>query len=217
MKRRRSSLLQRTIAVLLSVVLAVCMVWGAEPINALAKENEAFPESDELQMESEEGTDFEGQEETVTENSEKTVAESSEETVTEGQNGVTEQTSDDGTGQEIQEMVDEDENEPETVSENNGEPEIEMELESVMMEPAPQADDIASGTEWVLDADGKLIIQSDTGMNDWLSNRDTYFAQVKSAEIQDGVKSIGVRAFQYCGNLTSITIPESVTIIERCV
>lgn len=215
MKRRRSSLLQRTIAVLLSVVLVICMVWGAEPINALAKENEAFPESDELQMESEEGTDFEGQEETVTENSEKTVAESSEETVTEGQNGVTEQISDDGTGQEIQEMVDEDENEPETVSENNGEPEIEMELESVMMEPAPQADDIASGTEWVLDADGKLIIQSDTGMNDWLSNRDTYFSQVKSAEIQDGVKSIGVRAFQYCGNLTSITIPESVTIIER--
>lgn len=103
MKKRRSSLLQRMIAVLLSVVLVVCMVWGAEPINALAKENGASPESGGLQegvdgntteiseggiirkegTESEENTNFEGQEETVTEDTAETVTENAEETVTE--------------------------------------------------------------------------------------------------------------------------------------
>lgn len=31
-----------------------------------------------------------------------------------------------------------------------------------------------SGTDWTLDADGKLTIVSDAGMTDWVANKDTY-------------------------------------------
>ena len=84
-------------------------------------------------------------------------------------------------------------------------------------EPAPQADlpvtrDV-SGNGWTLDADGKLTISSDAGMSDWTSNRNTHKLDVKSVEIQDGVKSIENIAFAYCSSLTEITIPGSVESI----
>lgn len=86
---------------------------------------------------------------------------------------------------------------------------------TVLAAPAPQADDIATGTDWTLDADGKLTINSDAGMGDWRNNRSQYKQDVTSVEIQDGVQSIKAQAFVGCSSLTEITIPGSVTSIEQ--
>ena len=75
------------------------------------------------------------------------------------------------------------------------------------------ADNIDSGTGWVLDATGKLTISSDEGMQDWCSPGNTHKKSVTSVEIQSGVTSIGGSAFNGCTALASITIPESVTSI----
>ena len=96
---------------------------------------------------------------------------------------------------------------------------------------------IASGTDWTLDADGKLTIRSDTGMEDWLNvGKSNHEKQIVNVEIQDrvtsipgnsfkrcnsltsimfssGVTSIGEWAFGWCGNLTSVTLPSGVTSI----
>ena len=70
-----------------------------------------------------------------------------------------------------------------------------------------------SGTGWTLN-DGKLIISSDAGMQDWITSRYvSNYMSVNSIEIESGVTSIGDSAFVYCLNLTSITIPNSVTSI----
>ncbi len=73
--------------------------------------------------------------------------------------------------------------------------------------------DIASGTDWTLDADGRMTITSDAGMTDWIAKKNNYRDSVKSVSISDGVKNIGDDAFYYCINLTSVTIPESVKSI----
>ena len=106
--------------------------------------------------------------------------------------------------------------ESETISTNDTEPASVAEPQSVMMEAAsaPQANNIASGNGWVLDADGKLTISSDDGMALWCDNgKSTYASQVKSAEILDTVTSIKARAFNGCSNLTEIAIPEKVESI----
>lgn len=45
-------------------------------------------------------------------------------------------------------------------------------------------DNIASGMDWVLDADGKLTISSDAGMQSWPSSTSTYKDSVTSVEIK---------------------------------
>ena len=72
---------------------------------------------------------------------------------------------------------------------------------------------IASGTDWTLDADGRMTITSDAGMTDWIAKKDDYENSVKSVNISDGVTNIGDAAFSYCRNLTSVSIPDSVTSI----
>ena len=75
------------------------------------------------------------------------------------------------------------------------------------------ADDIASGTDWVLDATGNLTIKSDAGMQDWYSSGNTRKESVTSVEIQSGVTSISNWAFDTYQNLIGVTIPDSVTSI----
>ena len=106
--------------------------------------------------------------------------------------------------------------ESETISTNDTEPASVAEPQSVKMAaaPAPQANNIASGNGWALDADGKLTISSDDGMADWCNNGNrTYASQVKSVAILDTVTSIKARAFNQCSNLTEIAIPEKVESI----
>ena len=94
-----------------------------------------------------------------------------------------------------------------------------MAVESSMMlaaEPAPQADlpvtRDGTGNGWTL-TDGKLTITSNEGMGDWISNRNSHKSDVTSAEIQDGVTSIGANAFWQCSSLEEITILADVTSI----
>lgn len=70
----------------------------------------------------------------------------------------------------------------------------------------------ASGDGWELSNDGTLTITTNDGSTAW---RDSVSdkTQVISVEIQDGVTSIGVCAFQECSSLASITISNSVTSV----
>lgn len=110
--------------------------------------------------------------------------------------------------------------ESETISTNDTEPASVAEPQSVMMEaaPAPQADNIASGNGWALDADGKLTISSDAGMTSWDSaaggeGGDDLKEKVTSVEIGTNVTSIRSQAFTFCGSLTEIEILGNVTSI----
>ena len=96
------------------------------------------------------------------------------------------------------------------------------ELTEEETEFVPQADNIVSGDDWTLDADGKLTIGSDDGMEDWLKNRGLYRQQVTAIVLQEGVTNIGNWAFGSCDNLTQVTIQYNVTSIgdsafNRCV
>lgn len=110
--------------------------------------------------------------------------------------------------------------ESETISTNDTEPASVAGPQSVMMAaaPAPQADNIASGTDWVLAADGKLTISSDAGMTSWDSaagreGGDDLKEKVTSVEIGTNVTSIRSQAFTFCGSLTEIEILGNVTSI----
>ncbi len=73
---------------------------------------------------------------------------------------------------------------------------------------------IASGEGWTLDSNGKLTIESDTGMENWLKVNGwmNHGEKVNSIEINSSVTSIGEHAFRK-SKITSITIPDSVTAI----
>ncbi len=73
---------------------------------------------------------------------------------------------------------------------------------------------IASGEGWTLDSNGKLTIESDTGMENWLKINGwmNHGEKVNSIEINSSVTSIGEHAFRQT-KITSITIPDSVTAI----
>ena len=73
---------------------------------------------------------------------------------------------------------------------------------------------------WTLDSDGLLIISGTGKMKDYSNSEcSPWYDKVKTAIIQDGVTSVGGYAFynEYSynrrGNLTSITIPDSVSSI----
>ena len=85
---------------------------------------------------------------------------------------------------------------------------------------APDDTKIASGTDWTLDADGRLTISSDAGMEDWTVKNDTpyngttYKYLVTSAEIQNSVTKIVKNAFNGCSNLADITLSDNLKSIE---
>lgn len=213
MKKRKGSFLQRMAAVLLSVVLTAGMVSNAAPMAVLAEEADGQPESV--------SGNTAGTVEGGTEPEEETETEPAEETNPEGQEpdgGAGQETQEPGGGteQETPGTGTEEETETGTVSGNDVESDTAPEQQGVMMAavPALQADNIASGNGWVLDAGGKLTIESDTGMSGWISNRSKYGRQVTSAEIRSGVTSIGKDAFFGCSDLEGrITIPDGVTSI----
>ena len=188
MKKRKGSLLQRMLAVLLAAVLVTGMVSNVAPASVLAQEE---------MQESVSGNAVEILEGDIAPEEETEPVEGTE--------------PDEGAGQETQELG--------TISTNDIGTASVAEPQSVMMaaEPAPQANNIASGNGWVLDADGKLTISSDDGMADWENymrgDYEYYTRQVVNVEIQDGVTSLGNNAFYNYGELTGITIADSVTSI----
>jgi len=72
-----------------------------------------------------------------------------------------------------------------------------------------RAADIASGTDWVLDENGKLTFSDDLGMYNWGYADASACSEVKSVDFSN-VSFISRMAFTNCTNLTSITIPISV-------
>jgi hypothetical protein len=82
----------------------------------------------------------------------------------------------------------------------------------------PKADDLVgrspvSGSGWAL-ASGELTIESDGGMSDWIANGlETYYGDVTSVVIIDGVTAIGDTAFASCEALAEIEIPNTVGTI----
>lgn len=66
---------------------------------------------------------------------------------------------------------------------------------------------------WILDEVGNLIINSQTGMDDWVQNGriEESLLAVKNVLIQGGVAEIPANAFSGCSNLISVSIPDTVT------
>ena len=74
-----------------------------------------------------------------------------------------------------------------------------------------------TNANWELNG-GKLTISGTGKMTSWMTSDkvpwNKYNSQITSVVIGDGVTSIGAYAFTGCGNLTSVSIPESVTEIQ---
>ena len=84
------------------------------------------------------------------------------------------------------------------------------------------ADVIYSGTcgeelTWELTEDGTLTISGIGAMTDYTNSEKapwyTYRSDIVSVVVEEGVTSIGDRAFRYCISLTDISLPDSVTSI----
>ena len=69
---------------------------------------------------------------------------------------------------------------------------------------------------WTLDDNGTLTVSGTGAMRNWNSSSDAPWyssRSIKTVMIQDGVTTIGDRAFSWCTGLTSVSIPDSVTTI----
>ena len=85
------------------------------------------------------------------------------------------------------------------------------------------ADDVVTGqcgddTYWSLNkSTGVLTITGTGAMWDYDSNESPFddIEEIKSVVIEDGITTIGKKAFSYCLNLTSVDIPDGVVSIEE--
>ena len=69
-----------------------------------------------------------------------------------------------------------------------------------------------SGVTWTLDDTGLLVISGSGNMTDspW---QETHQLDIKQVVINQGIKNISERAFNWCKNLENVAIPDSVTVI----
>ncbi|MBE7005387.1 MAG: hypothetical protein E7425_14115 [Ruminococcaceae bacterium] len=84
---------------------------------------------------------------------------------------------------------------------------------------------VASGTcgadgsnlTWTLDDSGKLTISGTGKMKNYFYNESPFYnnQQINTVVIQNGVTSIGERAFEHCNKLKNVTIPSSVSSIGK--
>ncbi|MCL2086524.1 MAG: leucine-rich repeat protein [Oscillospiraceae bacterium] len=78
---------------------------------------------------------------------------------------------------------------------------------------------VVAGSGWSFsDDEGKLIIDNDAGMNDWIANGrviPNILEEIKIVEIKNGVTFINEAAFYNCVNLASVNIPTSVMGIDN--
>ena len=92
--------------------------------------------------------------------------------------------------------------------------------------PTPPGEVLATGrcgdnVTWTLDSNGLFTVSGTGTMTNyggitgksppWYEHRD----KIKSVVIENGVTSVGRYAFIECSNLTSVTIPDSVTVIAK--
>lgn len=75
------------------------------------------------------------------------------------------------------------------------------------------AGDIVIGDtkEWRIDDQLTLYIESDTGMEDWISENGAFGGWVAAVVLSEGITEIPYHAFYKCSNLTTVEIPASVT------
>lgn len=80
------------------------------------------------------------------------------------------------------------------------------------------------GTAWALEISGEgwefdlsdmskptLVIKSDDGMTDWITNGGSYRGIVLAVNLNEGITKIPYHAFYKCSQLTTVEIPDSVT------
>ena len=76
-----------------------------------------------------------------------------------------------------------------------------------------------SGTTWVLEGDGTLVISGSGAMDDYTTPDDQpwgdYRVSITGISVSENVTSIGDHAFQQCGHAASVSIPSTVTSIGK--
>ncbi len=224
MRKKKGNLLQRTMALLLSVVLAAGMALDAYPLTALAQENagggyNAAEESvsgntvTEEESGAEAGGEETGADSAVEQPGDGDTEEAgetkkpAESPVPEGQDGES--------GQKQQAAEDE-----EDTGSNDQQLDGTAAKRQVMgtADVAAQAGELVSGEGWMLDTDGKLTIETQNGIIKWADfnsmGTNAYVNDIKTVEIKSGVGSIHNYSFAGCSQLTGVTIPDSVTDIR---